>query len=1017
MNRYQLARAKKAQEHTDTTNQLAETRMELKELQQEHQTVILELTRAKRERDVANGAVKDQTVLTNQYRDLDRRKSSDPSHRTPIRTAHSAAMEARNEAASARVEADRHRLAAEQSTTDLLQVRAELADTRTELADATRRESHLAAELQHTQRALAKATQANGCQQRRRKSSVSSTQQAKQQRRRQARHASAASGAEDLAASESALAQQAIDNITDEMHERAFDANERMSFTLPAIVLVAMFTFIKSGMTRPAAMRSAAETHHISLSTMYVYYNYYSDTGEMFNPYACVIGRKSCPLLEQTDVVEDFHREMRQWRAEKQYVTADMATKCINEVLLADLVKERDAPFSRSTVLRWLALLGYTYKARRKTIYIDKHERDDVVQDRARFIDEMERLHERMRVYALDGTSLFTLENDKMGIESRRCIAQYVTECRNWGTQWYHWLAGDRRQPTPTAPLYLMRNQFVHVIDPSTLRQAASVGEFLRINFFERDERSVPIGCVSATFDADSKQVVVLINQDETIVRCKNYWAYNWVNESQGVTFNREKSDGAGVMLSLMIEYGGRGRLLSLSPIELAQCRAKQCCTALAGVTTAQQRVAEIEAALDAARGVDDDDDGDAQAEADRAAQSRLDDEKRAQVDRNLVNRHVPRDSKRKRVPKQRADDIDDDNKAGDRARTAARGARARVVTDVERLSGELHDAKSKLVAQRADAKVARQRASTAYERACLGATTPTPTPQYVKAGEIEIDVEHMCSHLTLQYGKDNGYFDCDLVCKQFEHAMAVARAKYGDIDIRFLIDHSSNHFAMAADGLNAYAMNKTDDTSTQPEMRDTSYERNGTVYVQSIGKRGLVSVLQERGIDIRAKKLKQLRDIMAQQPDFLEEMSRIEKLAQKHNMRIVRGVKFHPELMPIEQVNGAMKCVVRKKLTGSIVGLAEMCYAALATLDHQLVMRFSRKSYRTLLCYKTGDWTQLPATRRRTGQGKELIPDAVAVAIACAAPHVDDANDNKDDDDDEIDAELGLENDEDEDE
>jgi hypothetical protein len=188
MNRYQLARAKKAQEHTDTTNQLAETRMELKELQQEHQTVILELTRAKRERDVANGAVKDQTVLTNQYRDLDRRKSSDPSHRTPIRTAHSAAMEARNEAASARVEADRHRLAAEQSTTDLLQVRAELADTRTELADATRRESHLAAELQHTQRALAKATQANGCQQRRRKSSVSSTQQAKQQRRRQARH-------------------------------------------------------------------------------------------------------------------------------------------------------------------------------------------------------------------------------------------------------------------------------------------------------------------------------------------------------------------------------------------------------------------------------------------------------------------------------------------------------------------------------------------------------------------------------------------------------------------------------------------------------------------------------------------------------------------------------------------------------------------------------------------------------------------------------------------------------------
>jgi hypothetical protein len=258
---------------------------------------------------------------------------------------------------------------------------------------------------------------------------------------------------------------------------------------------------------------------------------------------------------------------------------------------------------------------------------------------------------------------------------------------------------------------------------------------------------------------------------------------------------------------------------------------------------------------------------------------------------------------------------------------------------------------------------------------------------------------------------------------------MTIARAKYGNVDVRFLIDHSSNHFAMAPDGLNAYAMNKSDDTSTQPHMRDTVYVgADGRQRTQKIGKRGVASVLRERGLDTQGKSLDELREVMARQPDFAAQQSRIEELATRHGMSILRGVKFHPELMPIEQLNGAMKRVVRKELNGSVQGLAERCIEALLSLDADLPMRFSRKSFVTLEAYQTGDWRRLDAVlterkRRRRGLDgsqapsvqsysddgdvapSEQLPEAPPVGRALQA--LDDADSQAENDDD--DAELAL--------
>jgi len=100
--------------------------------------------------------------------------------------------------------------------------------------------------------------------------------------------------------------------------------------------------------------------------------------------------------------------------------------------------------------------------------------------------------------------------------------------------------------------------------------------------------------------------------------------------------------------------------------------------------------------------------------------------------------------------------------------------------------------------------------------------------------------------------------------------------------------------------------------------------------------------------------------------------------------MAIVRGVKFHPELMPIEQLNGAMKRPVRKQLTGSVVGLAEQCIDTLVSLDPELPMRFSRKSFVTLEAYATGDWTRLDNVlkerkQRRRGHDGSQVPSQAA--------------------------------------
>ena len=56
------------------------------------------------------------------------------------------------------------------------------------------------------------------------------------------------------------------------------------------------------------------------------------------------------------------------------------------------------------TARRWLCKLGYEYKDVRKDVFVDGHERSDVVEDRKNFLTKMEELKSCVVEFEEDGT-------------------------------------------------------------------------------------------------------------------------------------------------------------------------------------------------------------------------------------------------------------------------------------------------------------------------------------------------------------------------------------------------------------------------------------------------------------------------------------------------------------------------------------------------------------------------------------------------------------------------------------
>ena len=193
--------------------------------------------------------------------------------------------------------------------------------------------------------------------------------------------------------------------------------------------------------------------------------------------------------------------------------------------------------------------------------------------------------------------------------------------------------------------------------------------------------------------------------------------------------------------------------------------------------------------------------------------------------------------------------------------------------------------------------------------------------------------------------------------------------------EIVAVLDRSSNHEFMGEDGLRVSDMRVNDNCPGSPSLHDTQWkDSSGAVHQQKMGKKGLRSVLLERGI-IAVENGKEsykvgpdgkacgpkltgddLKSLLAEQEDFKNEKPRIEKFFLKRNMRILWGVVCHAELMPSEQKWAMSKNRIRQQVDNKAGKRFEkMVFDVMNSIPAISIQRFFRKTRDTMKIYRDG--------------------------------------------------------------
>ena len=143
-----------------------------------------------------------------------------------------------------------------------------------------------------------------------------------------------------------------------------------------------------------------------------------------------------------------------------------------------------------------------------------------------------------------------------------------------------------------------------------------------------------------------------------------------------------------------------------------------------------------------------------------------------------------------------------------------------------------------------------------------------------------------------------------------------------------------------------------------QPKMHDTVYEdKHGEKISQSMvfddgTPKGLRQVLLERHGEefVKGKKQDELVLAMEQESDFLEELSVLEKECKERGDILVKGVKFHAELMPIESAyrNVSNFCRKHNKI-GCSKGFVDRIESSYEEENSGLSLELKRKQFRAL--------------------------------------------------------------------
>ena len=204
-----------------------------------------------------------------------------------------------------------------------------------------------------------------------------------------------------------------------------------------------------------------------------------------------------------------------------------------------------------------------------------------------------------------------------------------------------------------------------------------------------------------------------------------------------------------------------------------------------------------------------------------------------------------------------------------------------------------------------------------------------------------------------------DGYFTCEDLARQTKEMLKVFDILHPGCIAVVAYDNSANHHAMAGDALIANRLNLKDGGKNTGCTRAGWFLAPDGTRVEQImqtfdGKqKGCRTILEERNLFVRGMQLKECREILSRQPDFLEQKPLLEEAVRSLGHEIIFYPKFHPEFNFIEMFWGACKAYARKRCDYSWAGLKSVVPRAIESVPLQTIRRFARKSDRYIDAYR----------------------------------------------------------------
>ncbi len=197
-----------------------------------------------------------------------------------------------------------------------------------------------------------------------------------------------------------------------------------------------------------------------------------------------------------------------------------------------------------------------------------------------------------------------------------------------------------------------------------------------------------------------------------------------------------------------------------------------------------------------------------------------------------------------------------------------------------------------------------------------------------------------------------DGYWTNAHLVAQLQRVMPLFVRTHPGCRFIFKFDNSQNHHAKCADGLDAYALNKSDGGKNVHLQRDTVW--NGLPFKMQTDagvQKGVKTILTERGAWVDGMSLEEARHALSLHADFQEQKEWLAETVEAAGHRIDYFPKFHCELNFIEMVWAHAKATLRRRCT---YNFNDMVVALPATL-RGIPLSFFRRAYRHCMRYMSG--------------------------------------------------------------